>query len=139
MNGIRVAAALGLAVAFAAACSRTELPQAPPLEEDKALGSVKGRYAEINIGSFDLVDGIAWPAEGRGTVIYVTSKPIASSRLVRSSCPATMARALTAVRDAGWVEVTLDASGNSHYFASGTPYGGSSRRVLRRAATGPRR
>lgn len=89
--------------------------------------SVKGRFEEVNIGKFDLVEGIAWPTDGGGTVVYVVSKPIASSLLVSSPCPATMARALTAVRDAGWVEVTLDSSGKSDYFGSGKPYGGSSR------------
>jgi hypothetical protein len=120
-------AALALPVVLAAACGRGTPPETPLLEQEPASGSVEGRFAEINVGTFDLVDGIAWPAEGRGTVIYVTSKPIASSTLTRSACPATMARALTAVRDAGWVEVTLDASGTSHYFGSGTPYGGSMR------------
>ena len=129
MVSIRVATALCIAVAcsVAFAACRTELPHAPPLEVDATRGSVKGRFEETDIGRFPLVDGIAWPAEGRGTVIYVTSKPIASRMLARSSCPATMARALTAVRDAGWVEVTLDASGDSDYFGSGKPYGASSR------------
>src|SRR5688572_16358709 len=121
-------AALSIQVALFGSCGAdAPLPDAPPLEEEQAVGSVEGRLADINIGTFDLVDGIAWRAEGRGTVIYVISKPIASSMLASSACPATMARALTAVRDAGWVEVTLDASGKSNYFASGTPYGGSMR------------
>ena len=91
-----------------------------------APASVKGKFSEVNIGTFDLVDGIAWPVDG-GTVVYAVSKPIASSLLTTAACPATMARALVAVRDAGWVEVTLDAAGTSDYFGSGKPYGGSSR------------
>ena len=43
---------------------------------------VKGHIKEINIGEFDLVDGIAYPAMGGGTVVYVVSKPIASPMLV---------------------------------------------------------
>ena len=103
------------------------LPAAPALEREQHQGgTVKGHFDEINIGKFDLVDGIAWP-DGRRTVVYVVSKPIASSMLAGAACPATMARALAAVRDAGWVEVTIDASGKSDYFASGKPFGGSSR------------
>jgi hypothetical protein len=88
--------------------------------------SVKGHFSEVNTGEFDLVDGIAYP-QGDRTVVYVTSKPIASAQLTSSPCPATLARALVAVRDAGWVEVTLDKRGQSDYFGAGKPYGGSSR------------
>ena len=107
----------------------------PALEEQPALEGadtqaapalVKGKFSEVNIGTFDLVDGIAWAIDG-GTVVYAVSKPIASSTLASAACPATMARSLAAVRDAGWVEVTLDAAGKSDYFGSGKPYGGSSR------------
>ena len=103
------------------------LPVEPALErEQRPARTVKGHFAEANIGKFDLVDGIAWP-DGPRTVVYVVSKPIASGMLAGSACPATMARALTAVRNAGWVEVTIDPSGKSDYFASGTPFGGTSR------------
>ena len=119
---------LFILLAGALACSQP-LPEAPPLEAEPAAGSVKGHFDEINIGAFDLVDGIAWPAEGRGTVIYVTSKPIASSILAISPCPATLARTLTAIRNAGWVEVTIDANGKSDYFASGTPFDGQMRAI----------
>ncbi|MEO8347407.1 MAG: HEAT repeat domain-containing protein [Acidobacteriota bacterium] len=98
-----------------------------PVARTRGVASVQGHFEEINIGSFDLVDGIAWPAEGGSTVVYVVSKPIASSALASSPCPMTMARALTALRNAGWVEVTLDSAGKSDYFASGTPFGGASR------------
>lgn len=38
---------------------------------------VKGHHKEINIGEFDVVDGIAYPAiGGAGTVVWVTEKPI---------------------------------------------------------------
>jgi hypothetical protein len=89
---------------------------------------VKGHFKEINIGEFDLVDGIAYPAAGgEGTVVYVTSKPIASPMLTESACPMTQARVLTKLRNASYVEVTLDAAGRSKYFAAGKAFGGSSR------------
>jgi hypothetical protein len=70
---------------------------------------VKGHYKEINIGEFDLVDGIAYPATGgAGIVVYVTDKPIASPMLTESACPMTEARALTELRNARFAEVTLD-------------------------------
>lgn len=89
---------------------------------------VKGSFHEINIGSFDLVDGIAFPAaSGAGTVVYATSKPIASPVLAESACPMMQARVLTEIRDAGFAEVTLNAAGRSKYFASGKAFGGQSR------------
>jgi hypothetical protein len=87
---------------------------------------VKGHIREINIGEFDLVDGIAYPSKaGNGTVIYVASKPIASPMLIDSVCPLTQARALSKLRNASFAEITLDAAGRSKYFAAGTPFGGS--------------
>jgi len=89
---------------------------------------VKGHYKEVNIGEFDLVDGIAYTATGNaGTVVYVTNKPIASPMLADSACPMTMARALSELRDARYVEVTLDGKGLSKYFAAGRSFGGSSK------------
>jgi hypothetical protein len=88
---------------------------------------VKGHYKEINIGEFDVVDGIAYPAAGRGTVVYVTDKPIASPMLADSACPMTQARALTELRNAHYLEVTLDPAGRSRYFAAGRAFSGSSR------------
>ena len=85
---------------------------------------VKGHYKEVNTGDFDLVDGIAYTAPA-GTVVYVTSKPIASPMLAGSTCPMTQARALTVLRDASYLEVTLDAKARTPYFAGGSPYGGS--------------
>jgi hypothetical protein len=87
---------------------------------------VKGHYKEVNTGSFDLTDGIAYPGEG-GTVVYVTEKPIASPVLVTAACPMTEARALTVLRNSGYLEVEIDAGGRSKYLAAGTPYGGRSR------------
>ena len=87
---------------------------------------VKGHLKEINIGEFDLVDGIAYPSmSGAGTVIYVASKPVASPVLVDSACPLTQARALAKLRNASFAEVTLDSAGKSKYFDAGTPFGGS--------------
>ena len=87
---------------------------------------VRGHFREINTGEFDLVDGIAY-ASGNETVVYVTSKPIASAALAGSPCPMTHARFLTALRDAGWNEVALDRNGHSSYFAEGQAFDGSGR------------
>ncbi|HVR93326.1 MAG TPA: hypothetical protein VHI75_05745, partial [Casimicrobiaceae bacterium] len=76
------AAALGVS-----GCGKEESAPSPAkkaaVEEKVAAytypAPVKGHYKEINIGEFDLVDGIAYPATGgAGTVVYVTEKPIAS-------------------------------------------------------------
>ena len=89
---------------------------------------VQGRHAEANTGNFDLVDGLAYTAKGgEGTVVYATSKSIASPVLASSPCPMTDARALTSLRDAGYVEVTLDEKGKSKYFVEGTAFGGTGR------------
>jgi hypothetical protein len=69
---------------------------------------VKGHYKEINVGEFDLVDGIAYPATGgAGTVVYVADKPIASPMIAGSACPMTQARVLAELRNAKYLEVTL--------------------------------
>jgi len=87
---------------------------------------VKGHVKEVNIGEFDLVDGIAYAAQGGGgTVVYVASRPIASPLLVDSACPLAQARAMATLRKANYAEVTLDAKGKSRYFAAGTPSDGS--------------
>jgi hypothetical protein len=89
---------------------------------------VSGHYEEVNTGSFDLVDGIAYPApDGSGTVVWVVSEPIASPLVAVSACPATEARALAVLRDASYAEVTIDGRGRSSYFAYGTMFGGQSR------------
>jgi hypothetical protein len=88
---------------------------------------VKGHYKEINIGEFDLVDGVAYPATGGvGTVVYVTDKPIASPMIAGSACPMTQARVLAELRNAKYLEVTL-SHGTSKYLTAGTYFGGSSR------------
>jgi hypothetical protein len=87
---------------------------------------VKGHYEEVNTGTFDLVDGIAYTAK-EGTVVYVTEKPVGSPVLATASCPMTLARALTLLRNSGYLEVLLDARGRSKYLVAGTPYGGRSR------------
>jgi hypothetical protein len=88
---------------------------------------VKGHYAEINTGKFDLVDGLAYTGKDGTTVVYVTEKPIASPVLAGSACPMTQARALTVLRNSGYLEVSIDGKGRSKYFADGTPYGGRGR------------
>ncbi len=92
---------------------------------------VSGHLAEGNTGEFDLVDGIAYPARDttKGTVVFVTAKPIASPLLATSRCAASQARALKLLRDSGYAEVTLDAKGRSGSFIYGTPYGGQSRGI----------
>ena len=87
---------------------------------------VKGHVKEVNIGEFNLVDGIAYtPTVGSGTVVYVVSKPIASPLLADAACPLTQARALAKLRNASYAEVTFDAAGHSKYVAAGTPFDGS--------------
>ena len=87
----------------------------------------KGHFKEINIGEFDVVDGVAYPDPGgRGTVVYVTSKLIASPMIAGAKCPMTQARALSQLRDASFLEVTI-LNGASKYFAAGTSFAGSSR------------
>jgi len=87
---------------------------------------VKGHIKEVNIGEFDLVDGIASAAvSGAGTVVYATSRPIASPMLADSACPLLQARSMATLRKAHYAEVTLDAKGKSRYFAAGTPSHGS--------------
>lgn len=86
---------------------------------------VKGHIKEVNVGDFDLVDGIAYTSlGGSGTVVYVASKPIASPMLVDSACPLSQARTLSKLRNASFGEVTLDAAGRTKYFAVGRPFGG---------------
>ena len=88
---------------------------------------VKGHYEEANLGSIDLVDGLAYTASGGGTVVYVASKPIASPIFADSTCPMTRARSLALLRNAGFLEVKLDGAGRSDYFAGGTQFDGRSR------------
>ena len=113
-----------VAKAIAAIEAKPPKPEAPVAISGKT--SVKGHFSEVNTGTFDFVDGIAWPG-GLGTVVYVVSKPIASAAIAGSPCPMTMARSLTVLRNAGWSEVTLDSAGKSDYFGAGTPFGGSGR------------
>jgi hypothetical protein len=86
---------------------------------------VKGTYTEDDAGQLTLVDGIAWRAAAvPGTVVYLTTKPIASA-VLGSTCPVTEARALTLLRDAAWVEVAPDAAGTSKFFTWGRTFGAS--------------
>jgi hypothetical protein len=123
------------AVLAVSGCGKEESAPSPAKKaavEEKAApytypAPVKGHYKEINIGEFDVVDGIAYPATGgAGTVVYVTEKPIASPMIAGSACPMTQARVLAELRDAKYLEVTL-SHGKSKYFAAGTYFGGSSR------------
>ncbi|HUH93189.1 MAG TPA: hypothetical protein VL742_08610 [Casimicrobiaceae bacterium] len=132
-----VVAAWAAAVALSG-CGKEETPagaqprKAPKVVEEMAPpytypAPVKGHYKEANVGEFDVVDGLAYPdPNGRGTVVYVTSKPIASPMIAGSACPMTQARALSQLRDLSYLEVTL-ANGASKYFAAGRSFGGSSR------------
>lgn len=133
----RVALALaGLAMLAVAGCGKEEAnsgadwTEAKKPVEDKVPpyaypAPVKGHVKEINIGEFDLVDGIAYAAlGGGGTVVHVVSKPIASPMLVDAACPLALSRALSKLRNASYAEVTIDAAGRSAYFAAGKPFGG---------------
>jgi hypothetical protein len=103
-------------------------PEATPTPAPTPQPGLRGQHHEVNSGNFDLVDGIAYTAkDGAGTVVYATSKPIASAALAGSPCPMTEARALTTLRNAGWVEITLDARGKSKYYSAGTAFGGTGR------------
>jgi hypothetical protein len=89
-------------------------------------GTVSGHIEEANVGSYDLVDGVAFRGNA-GVVVFVTSKPIASAALAGAACPMTLARSLALLRNASWAEVTLDEGGDTPYFAYGTQYEGQSR------------
>lgn len=88
---------------------------------------VKGTYKEVNTGNFDLVDGLAYASvSGMDTIIYVTSKPIASQALSESICGLARARSLVLLRNAGALSIEYDGDRQATYFEAGTPYGGSS-------------
>jgi hypothetical protein len=123
---------------LASGCGGDEEGGAPqPVEVERKIEPysypppVSGHLSEVNTGEFDLVDGIAYPARdpAKGTVVFVTAKPIASPVLASSSCPATQARALTLLRDSAYAEVTLDGAGRSPSFIYGSPYGGQGRGI----------
>lgn len=134
-----VAVAATLALSLAAACGSDEEGASPPeaAEVERAAppfsypAPVSGHISEANAGDYDLVDGVAYPARdpSKGTVVFVTAKPIASPVLASSSCPATQARALMLLRDASYAEVTLDEKGHSDSFIYGSSYGGQSRGI----------
>jgi len=117
--------------AEAAPEAKRDEPPAPPGERhvlDPIPTPVRGHFSEINTGEFDLVDGVAYTAPTGETVVYVTSKTIASASFAASSpCPMTHARFMTALREAGWNEVALDKDGHSAYFAEGMAFDGSGR------------
>src|SRR6185369_11446619 len=90
-----------------------------------AQAVVKGTFTDNDAGTLELVDGLAWTsATAGGTVVTLTTKPIASSTL-GSACPATEARGMILLRDAAWVEVTPDAQGASKFFTWGRTFGAS--------------
>lgn len=119
-----------------APAAKSEAATAEPAKKEPAKiepwsypAPVSGHLKEANTGDFDLVDGLARPARdaAKGTVVFVTAKPIASPLLAGSSCAATQARALMLLRNSGYAEVTLDSKGRSKTFVYGTPYDGQSR------------
>jgi hypothetical protein len=133
---------MGLALLLPLACGKSDAGASAPDAKSAEPASksaakvapytypapVSGHYAEINTGDFDLVDGFAYAsAAGGGTVVYVTSKAIASPILAASACPMTEARSIGLLRDAAYLEVMIDADGKSSYFAQGTPLGGRGR------------
>jgi hypothetical protein len=120
----------GAAVLAVSGCGKKEKAgQVRPMAEARPApytyrAPVKGRIHEINIGRFELVDGVAYTT-GAGTVVFASSRPIASPAVADSPCPMTEARSLELLRDASWAEVTIEESGRSKYFAYGTAFGGS--------------
>jgi hypothetical protein len=134
MRNLRWPAAAACAVALlVCSCDKqSSVPGVAPKAVEEKIppysypAPVKGHLKEVNIGEFDLVDGIAYtPTVGSGTVVYVVSKPIASPLLADAACPLTQARALSKLRNASYAEITLDAAGHSRYLAAGTPFDGS--------------
>jgi hypothetical protein len=136
MRPIHVALGVAACLSLLAGCGKEQSAAAPATVAKKAAVEtippytysppVKGHYKEINLGEFDVVDGVAYPAgSGIGTVVYVTEKPIASPMIAGSTCPMTQARALTTLRNSRYLEVTLD-KGVSKYFAAGSAFNGSS-------------
>jgi hypothetical protein len=118
-------------------CGKPEAPGSAPAAKAKAKAPaevvppytypapVSGHVKEVNIGEFDLVDGIAYaPTSGQGIVVWVVAKPIASPVLAGAACPLSAARALALLRNAAFAEVTLDPAGHSRYFAAGQAFGG---------------
>jgi hypothetical protein len=129
-----------LVVAIESACAQSGCVQRqaasgvveeePDLEKSGArirTASVSGHVEETNVGRFDLVDGLAYrKSEGGGTVIVATSKAIvAPAALAQSPCPATYARALTLLRGASHVEVSVGGTGSPEGIAIGAPDGSS--------------
>ncbi len=115
----------GTAPAPPAADQPAEAPERP-VEVYSYPPPVSGNHDEVNLGAFDLVDGIAWRGDA-GTVVWATSAAIASPGLAASACPVTLARSIALLRDARYVEVTIDAAGRSDYYAAGSQYAGTSR------------
>lgn len=123
-------AALSAALACGAPAPRGEAPTTSPPQAEATPppydypAPVSGHFEDVNVGTFDLVDGIAYARPDGSTAVWLVSEPIASPVLAGGECPVLLARSLALLRDAGWVEVTVDGEGRSDYFASGTPYGG---------------
>jgi hypothetical protein len=115
-----------------AASASTQPPSAPPaLEAPRSTTYprlVTGAYEEVDVGRFELVDGIAYrTAAGGRTVMFTASRTIASPVLARSACPAVHAQALALLRHASHVELTIEADGRPVTVATGTREGISSR------------
>lgn len=146
MNGLRCSLLVIVACAATVALACGKKPEAAPSGQPAAAAPakaaeaksenpapytypppVKGHFREVDTADFDLVDGVAYPAKGGGTVVYAVSKPIASPVLADSPCPMTQARALTTLRNAGYVEVVVDGAGKSASLVRGTPFGGTAR------------
>ncbi len=122
---------IGPAVAAAAlACGAPRSPE--PASPAAAAGRgaearrplVKGHYDEVDVGSFDLVDGIAYAVNG-GAKLHLVSKPIASSVLVATPCALAHVHSLELLRNGGYLDMTLDSRGRCRAFAAGQVMGGS--------------
>jgi hypothetical protein len=127
LSTLIVLTCLAAARSSTGATSVAQAPTPPPPTFDYPA-PVKGHYEEANTGTFELVDGPAYTATGgKGTVVYASSKALASPVLNATTCPMTEARAIALIRDASFLEVTLDARGHSNYFGAGTVYNGQGR------------
>jgi hypothetical protein len=119
-------AAASTPVRSAAVSARTPAPASTSTKVAPYVykAPVSGKIHEANVGKFELVDGVAY-STGAGTVVFASSKPIASPVLADSPCPMTEARALKVLRDASWAEVAIGDHAKSPYFGYGRAFGAS--------------
>jgi hypothetical protein len=128
----RVGCVVACCVALAAVgCDKVPTPApkppAPKVAEQVPAytygAPVKGHYKEINLGEFDVVDGVAYPAPN-GTACRLHHREADRVSRSRLGMPMTLARSHAPSRFA-LSRVTLD-KGVSKYYAAGSAFSGSS-------------